>query len=60
LTETPSLCVWGFCGEYQAEIAAREAKSEKQDGYAAMRRKRDEEREEEDRLKVSLIVYGLL
>lgn len=46
---------WGFCGGFQAEIAAREAKSEKLDSYAAARRKRDEEREEEDRLKVSLV-----
>ena len=43
-------------GGFQAEIAAREAKSEKQDSYAAMRRKRDEEREEEDRRKVSVTV----
>lgn len=39
---------------YQAEVAARDAKREKQDRQAELRRKKDEEREAEEHRKVRL------
>lgn len=48
---------WLFC---QAEVAARDAKREKQDRQAELRRKKDEEQEAEEHRKVCLCLSTML